>query len=287
MQQQKTKLSWVTTLVIVLFVFLAFLISLLASPGKVKAVDETIGSLQQQDTSKQRPLTPAGSLIIDRNTRQAAVGSLAVDFVRSPDTAASDGRGRYLIVVNSGFGVQFNSATNGAQQSLMVIDLNARVPEVIQNVYFPSPQSANVGVVFAPAPESNRSYPLYVSGGFENKIWHFRFTPGARFPISPGSSGPDTKVTAPFIDVNGFATEAPSTSYNGNQAPVYPTGLAISPDGDTLYVANNLGDSLGIVSDLRGRKRLERVDLHKGNEAELIYPYGVVALRTSDGQHPI
>src|SRR5882757_3502283 len=76
MQQQKTKLSWVTILVIVLFVFLAFLISLLASPGKVKAGDGTIGSWQQ-DASKERPLTPAGSLIIDRNTRQAAVGSLA------------------------------------------------------------------------------------------------------------------------------------------------------------------------------------------------------------------
>jgi YVTN family beta-propeller protein len=285
MQQQQTKFNWVTILVIVFFIVLAFLISVLASSVKVKAGDESTGSLQQDDPSKERSLTPAGTLIIDRNTRQAAVGSLAVDFVRSPDTAAGDGRGRYLIAVDSGFGIQFNSGTNGAQQSVMVIDLNARVPEVIQNVYFPSPQSVNVGVVFDPTPDANGSYALYVSGGFENKIWHFRFKPGARFPISPGSSGPDTKITAPFIEVSGFATEAPSESYNGNKAPVYPAGLAISPDGNTLYVANNLSDNLGIINDLRGRKRIERVDLHRDNEAELIYPYGVAALRSSDGQH--
>ena len=32
--------------------------------------------------------------------------------------------------------------------------------------------------------------------------------------------------------------------YNSNNAPVYPTGLAISADGDTLFVANNLGPAL-------------------------------------------
>src|SRR5882724_12278118 len=236
-------------------------------------------TIENQFATEGRPITPAGALVMDATTRQPAVGALPVGFVRSPDKTGPDGLGRYLIAVNSGYGVQFNSATNKAQQSLAVIDLNARpAPAVIQNVYFPSPQSANVGVVFAPAPESNRSYPLYVSGGFENKIWHFRFTPGARFPISPGSSGPDTKVTAPFIDVNGFATSANSPRYNDNHAPIYPTGLAISPDGDTLYVANNLGDSLGIISNIRNARNLTRVDLHRSGSAQSMYPYGVVAL---------
>ena len=34
--------------------------------------------------------------------------------------------------------------------------------------------------------------------------------------------------------------------------------VAISPDGNTLFVANNLGDNLGIVEDLRGTRRLVR-----------------------------
>src|SRR5437773_9231160 len=212
-----------------------------------------------EPASEGRPITPAVSLIIDATTRQAAVGALPVSFVRSPE---GDGKGRYLIVVNSGFGIQFNAASNKGQQSLAVIDLEARpAPAVIQNVYFPSPQSVNVGVVFSPLADADGSYRLYVSGGFENKIWIFHFLPGNETPITPTSPGPNTKVTAPFIDLSSLARVPASKRYNSDQPPVYPTGLAISHDGNTLFVANNLGDSLGIVTELRGQRRLERVDL--------------------------
>ncbi len=244
-----------------------------------------------------RPVTPAGSLVLDLTTRQPAVGSLPVNFVRSPDRGGPGGRGRYLVAVNSGHGLQFDAKTNRAQQSLAVIDLNARpAPAVIQNVYFPTPQSANVGAVFSPRIDHDGFYTLYVSGGFENKVWKFDFLPGAATPIVPVSPGPDTKVTAHSIDVSGFATARPNPRYNSGAAPVYPTGLALSPDGTALYVANNLGDSLGIVRNLLGgTTALERIDLAgqrpprmrvepppppaaEGGPGSLVYPYGVVAL---------
>ncbi len=221
--------------------------------------------------SQGRPITPAGSLVRDATTRQAAVGALPVDFVRSPD-------GRFLIAVNSGYGIQFNASANRGQQSLSVIDLNLKPAAVVQNVYFPSPQSVNVGVVFAPKPHEDGSYALYVSGGFENKIWIFRFHPENRTPITPASPGPNTTVEAPFIDVSGFAFAANSPRYNRDVAPVYPSGIALSPDGNTLFVANNLGDSLGIVEDLRGERRLVRVDLRRAGE--FVYPYAVAVSTT-------
>src|SRR5207302_255606 len=96
------------------------------------------------------------------------------------DHVAEPGQGRYLLVVNSGFGVQFSDDTNRAQQSIAVIDLNATPePRVTQNVYFPTPQSANVGLAFAPVASAERSFAMYVSGGFENKAWIFRFDPRA------------------------------------------------------------------------------------------------------------
>jgi YVTN family beta-propeller protein len=236
-------------------------------------------TVQNQPASEGRPITPAGELVIDATTRQPAVGALPVGFARSPDRTGPEGAGRYLVAINSGYGLQFNAATNKGQQSLAVIDLNAKpAPAVIQNVYFPTPQSANVGFTFAPQPEANGVYTLYVAGGVENKIWVFQFRPGARFPIAPGSPGPATKVEAPFIDVSGFATTAPTPRVNSNYGMVYPTGLAISADGDTLYVANNLGDSLGIIRNLRGERALTRVDLRRAGSNQLIYPYGVVAL---------
>jgi hypothetical protein len=137
-------------------------ISLLLSLGLFSSSADT--NITNQPTSQGRSITPAGELVLDATTRQPAVAALPVNFVRSPDRMAPDGHGRYLIAVNSGFGLQFSAATNRAQQSLSVIDLNARPkPIVIQNIYFPSPQSVNVGVVFAPQPAADGSYRLYAS----------------------------------------------------------------------------------------------------------------------------
>jgi YVTN family beta-propeller protein len=267
-----------------LFVFAvsALVLAMFLSVGFLKS--EADIQAKNQPASEGRNITPAGSLVVDLTTRQPAVGALPVDFVRSPDQTGADKLGRYLIAVNSGFGIQFNAATNRAQQSLAVIDLNAKpAPTVIQNVYFPVPQSANVGVAFDKQPDANGAYALYVAGGFENKVWMFKFKPDARLPITPLSSGPDTQVTAPFIDLTSLATEPATPRYNDEHAPVYPTGLAISPDGNTLFVANNLADSLGIVSNLRTDRKLARVDLHRENKQAFIYPYGVVALPSRDG----
>src|SRR5215216_521084 len=232
-----------------------------------------------EPASQGRPITPAGSLVRDLTTRQAAVGALPVDLVRSPDKLGPGGEGRFLLAVNSGYGIQFSASGNRGQQSLAVIDLNAKPAAAVQNVYFPSPQSVNVGVVFAPAPNEDGSYPLYVSGGFENKIWIFRFQPDSQTPITPASPGPNTTIEAPFIDVSGFAFTANSPRYNSDRAPVYPAGLAISPDGNTLFMANNLGDSLGIIEDVRGARKLVRIDLRKDPSGEhCVYPYAVVVV---------
>src|SRR5882672_3590559 len=99
------------------------------------------GEGSTEPASEGWPITPAGAWVIDASTRRPAVVPLTVDFVRSPDTHGPDGRGRYLIAINSGFGLQFSARTNRGQQSLSVIDLSATPePVVIQNVYFPSPQ---------------------------------------------------------------------------------------------------------------------------------------------------
>jgi YVTN family beta-propeller protein len=236
-------------------------------------------AISDGQASQGRPITPAGALVQDLTTRQTAVGALPVDFVRSPDKLGPNGEGRFLLSVNSGYGIQFNAAGNRGQQSLSVIDLNAKPAAVVQNVYFPSPQSVNVGLVFSPQPQDDGTYALYVSGGFENKIWIFRFQPENQNPITPASPGPGTNVEAPFIDVSGFASAANSPRYNSDRAPVYPTGIAITPDANTLFVANNLGDSLGVIEDVRGRRKLTRIDLRReGDGEQFIYPYAVVVV---------
>ncbi len=234
---------------------------------------------QEEPAGEGRPITPAGTLVIDATTHLPAVGAMPMAMLRSPDSLGHGGKGRYLLVVNSGFGVQFSEDTNRAQQSIAVIDLNVTPePLVIQNVYFPTPQSANVGLAFSPAAGADGNFEMYVSGGFENKVWVFRFDPKAAAPIQPGSPGPDTKVAAPSFEIS-KAGEVSRADYNKGKAALYPTGLAITADGAALVTANNLGDSVTIVRGLRGTRRMERVDLHHpGKLAENIYPYGVVVL---------
>jgi YVTN family beta-propeller protein len=247
--------------------------------------------ITNQPASEGRVITPAGKLIMDATTNQIAVGALTMDFVRSPDNYGADGKGRYLLAVNSGFGVQFDAKSNRAEQSIAVIDLNAKPePQVVQNVYFPTPQSVNVGVRFHPAPDSDGNFRLFVSGGFENKIWLFKFAPNEAKPIFPASDGKDakgevTRITAPFIDVSALATNAPSPNYNNNTAAIYPTGIALGPDGETLFTANNLGDTLGIISDLRDARRISLISLQRPDSKQFVYPYDVEILPAKDGKN--
>src|SRR5829696_7962518 len=63
----------------------------------------------------QRPLDPAGDIVL-RADGSVAEGSLPVTMLRSPDTSGPGGGGRYLVVVNSGFGVQLRTDANEGQQ---------------------------------------------------------------------------------------------------------------------------------------------------------------------------
>ncbi len=227
-------------------------------------------------------MTPAGKLIVDAATNLPAVAPLTVDFVRSPDDSGADGKGRFLIAVNSGFGLTFNSKSK-AQQTLSVIDTEAKPePQVVQNVYFPTPNSANIGVTFSAEKDADASFTMFVAGGFENRVWIFKFNPNEKQPISPGNQ-PDTDLKAGFIDVSAFSDYAPSPYYNRNQSPVYPTGIALSPDNTTLYVANNLGDSLGILQDWKGARKITKVSLKRRGSTQLVYPYDVEILPETIG----
>ncbi len=230
-----------------------------------------------------RTVSPAGTLLIDAGTKLPAVMPLTFNFVRTPDTGGPDGKGRYLIAVNSGYGLTFNADSKN-QQTLSVIDLMRKPePEVIQNIYFPAPQSANFGLVFDSKPQPNGKFNLYLSGGFENKIWILGFEPDAEKPLAPANE-PDTEFKSPFIHVAAFAENAPNPNYNDNVAAVYPTGLDLSPDGTTLFVANNLADSLGVISDLRDQRRIRRIGLGRPDSKQFVYPYDVKLKPTRNGK---
>src|SRR5215203_5375447 len=187
-----------------------------AAPPQSASPDTTAAATAplQAAPPLQRPLDPAGDVVL-RDDGSVAEGSLPVTMLRSPDTSGPGGAGRYLVVVNSGFGVQLRADANEGQQLLQVVDLAARpVPAVVQDVYFPAPQSASVGAVFGRKPNRSGGWPLYVSGGFENRIWRLTFTPGATRPITPPHGLDDGPLKADAIELAGMAPGTADTAYN-------------------------------------------------------------------------
>ncbi len=259
------------------------LVTLFAAFSRLSEKSLAQDEIKENIATQGRTLTPVGKLLMDRATNLPAVAPLTVDFVRSPDASGADGKGRYFIAVNSGFGLQFN-AKSKAQQTLSVIDLEAQPePQVIQNVYFPSPNSANFGVAFAGEKDADGAFTMFVAGGFQNRVWLFKFNPSEKEPVSPGNQ-PDTDLKAGFIDVGAFSEYAPSPYYNRGEAPVYPTGITLSPDNQTLFVANNLGDNLGVLHDWKGTRKITKISLRRAGSSQFVYPYDVETIPANDNK---
>ena len=96
------------------------------------------------------------------------------------------------------------------------------------------------------------------------------FSPDGRSLWASGGNGDQLYR---FDWAGGDATLADSLPLAPHPAPHrsgvrYPAGLAFSPDGRTVYVAENLADSLAVV-DLASRRVVQRVPTER-------YPYGVV-----------
>ncbi len=126
------------------------------------------------------------------------------------------------------------------EQGIQVVDRASG--RVVQTIPLPA---VFLGVTFSPDGKS-----LYVSGGNEDQIYRFDWSGGR----------------ARLADSIALAVKQPRMS--GTR---YPAGIAISPDGRTLYVAENLGDSLAVV-DLAARRVVQRLATER-------YPYSVVAGR--------
>jgi YVTN family beta-propeller protein len=121
------------------------------------------------------------------------------------------------------------------QHGLQVVDRQGTVTQTL-------PQwAAFVGVVFSPDGQS-----LYASGGNADVVYRYRWE-------SDSAVLSDSIVLAPR-----------NPEANGTH---YPAGLAMSPDGATLYVAENLADSLAVIDLATGTVR-QRLSTGR-------YPYAV------------
>jgi YVTN family beta-propeller protein len=160
-------------------------------------------------------VSPVGFLVTPAG-QQATLGGLPLGAAASPD-------GRHLLVTNNGQGVQ----------SLQVLDLSdaADGPEVAQTIPYKSPEALFVGVAYSP--DGKRAY---ASAGGNNKIRVYTV------------DGKGTLAEQPALPL-------PTTNPAGQKVNMFPAGLAVAPDGRTLYVADQLADALSAVDTTSGAVR--------------------------------
>jgi WD40 repeat protein len=127
-----------------------------------------------------------------------------------PLGAVSSPDGRWLVVSNDGQGTQ----------SLQVIDTTTS--KVTQTLPYPAPKALFVGLAFA-----RDGKTLYASGGGNNLIRRYTVTGGT---LTEGTPIP-------------LATTDPA----GAKVNPLPAGIAVTPDGQRLLVADQQADALSTV----------------------------------------
>jgi YVTN family beta-propeller protein len=118
-------------------------------------------------------------------------------------------------------------SNNGqSTQSLIVVDRKSG--KVIQTLEYQKPEALYLGVTYSPDGKH-----VYASAGNNNKIRVYDVE--------------EQRLTekSPIV--------LPSTDASGNKVNFFPAGLDISPDGNFLYVANNLNDSMSIIDIQTGK----------------------------------
>ncbi len=147
-------------------------------------------------------------------------------------------------------------------------------------MYFPTPQSVNVGVAFGKKADATGAWPLYASGGVQDRVWLFTFTPGATAPLSPANDAAGKNVSAPFISLSPLAPGSPTKVDREKPGLLYPAGLAVSTSGRHLFVVNNLADSLAVVQ-LEQPRQLRAIPLARSAKGHaFVYPYDVATIGT-------
>ena len=171
---------------------------------------------EQGSTPNHWTLTPAGL--------QVEVGDRPMGVAKTPD-------GHYLIISNNGQGVQ----------SLVLFDLYTN--EVAQVIPYPSPEALFLGVAV-----SSDGERVYASAGGNNKIRVYNLADGRlqeRDPIMLGAIAAE--------DAGEEASEAEAAGdTEAEEVDIFPAGLALSPDGSTLYAALNLDNSVAFIDTADG-----------------------------------
>ncbi|HWZ58563.1 MAG TPA: SMP-30/gluconolactonase/LRE family protein [Gemmatimonadaceae bacterium] len=203
----------------------------------------TTGMLACAPTRDQAPTATASRLPtgahLDPAGHSTDVGSLPLAAVPAPN-------GKSLVLLLNGW----------RQQGVQVVD---RATGVVRQTL--DQPAAFIGLAFSPD-----GHTLYASGGNQDVVYRYAWT-------GDTATRTDSLILEDKAAHPRSLPHAPNSHSKGYVGRRYPAGLATSPDGRLLYVAENLSDSLAVI-DLATAKVRQRLPAGR-------YPYAVAV--THDG----
>ncbi len=185
------------------------------------------------------------------------VAGQAMSTAVSPD-------GKTLLILTSGFnrinGPDGKPIPDASQEYVFVYDIAPGEPRKTQVLKVPN---TFAGIAFAPSGKS-----FYVSGGTDDNVHFFALLPRGKWaeqgePVKLGHNS--------------------GLGFFPGKEPLAAGGVAVTPDGETLLVANIYNDSVSLV-DVAARRIVHEIDLRPGkNDPSQAgvpggeYPFWVVA----------
>jgi len=155
--------------------------------------------------------TPQGWFLTPAGKQVQLVDPTSGVYADRPYNVVSSPDGKTLVVSNNG----------QSTQSLMVIDRASG--HIVQTIPYEGNEALYIGLTFSPDGKQ-----LYASAGGNNKI--------RVYDVNGQTFTEDAAIPIPLPQ-----------SPNGKPVNLYAGGLTISANGKTLYVADNLGDSMTVI----------------------------------------
>src|SRR5262249_35602624 len=179
-------------------------------------------------------LTPAGTQV-DLNGTTAAGDTIYGDrpygLALSPD-------GRTLLISNDG---QSTGKITAQTQALMLV---AAAPNQLPKPT-PAPPPAGLFIGVTSSPDGQSAYPSGKTASTVTDPVTGKVTTVTQFTIHVYKVNGQNLTELDPIVLSPFTYQDPTGQVTLN--PKNPAGLTVSPDGGTLYVADNLGDSMSVI----------------------------------------
>ncbi|WP_373527859.1 beta-propeller fold lactonase family protein [Nostoc sp.] len=248
-------------------------------------------------------LLPTGQIITPTAAPGSTFGRLATglrpdgnaDAAEAVTTALSPD-GKTLLVLTSGYNLNFRDQNTGANLTYPVLDPLTGKPSAeitrkaewvfvydVSNGKLVKRQQLNIPNTYNGLAWAKDGTRFYVSGGIDDRVYAYASNGSQYLPDAPFILlGHNSEQTAPFPTYDGGLLKDTPAELASTGAVV--AGLAVSKDGKTLVAANFENDSISIV-DTTNRKVLKEIKFFVpgGKVATGEFPFDVAIKSAENG----